>query len=201
MYIEKTELGENQIYHWYYDLKYGQDNTAVKIAVAVGGLAALPGFLIPLLNPDVKINPWVSVCISLGLWLFMVLLVWGINALMYKSRGGAYRIRYIMDRCELTVFYDERSTRAMKAMGGVTAVAGVLSGNLGSMLTGTGMAAAASHQVVFPLDKVTKITLRPDKDMILLRRGVSICRVYAAPEDYETLKKHILACAGRRDNM
>lgn len=183
---------EDHAYRWYYDVKYGQDYTVIKISALIGGLVALTGFLMPLFVPNAKTSVWESGGISLGVGLFAVLLSWGVNALMYKSRGGTYRIRYIMDRYELTVLYDDRSRTELKTMGRVVSAAGILAGDVGGALTGAGMA-GASQKAVFPLEKTTSIKLLPDKDMILLRRWMIICQVYVCPEDYETLKTHLLS--------
>ena len=52
--------------------------------------------------------------------------------------------------------------------------------------------AGFSQKSVVQLEKATRIVLRPDRDLIVLRFGPQYCPVYVPAEDFETLKNHLL---------
>ena len=187
---------EDYAYRWYYDMKYGQDRTVLKIIALVCGLVALMGFLLPLTVPDAKMSVWESGGIALAVSAFAMLLGWGINAMMYKMQGGKFRVRYILDRNELTVLSEIRAAKGIQAMGGAVVAAGLLAGSAGGILTGAGMA-GLSQKAVVRLEKASRIVLHPDRDLIVLRCGLQFCQIFVPAEDFETLKEFLLTYTPR----
>ena len=190
-----TQDQESSACCWYYDVKYGQDRTILKISALVCVPIVLMGFLMPLFSPG-GMNPWESGGITLGVGIFVILVAWAVDALMYKMQGGKTRLCFVLDRYELTVMSDLRIAKGMKAMGATVAAAGLLAGSASGLLTGAGMV-GFSQKAVVRLEKTWRIILRPKKDMIVLWVGLKYCQVYVPAEDFDTLKKFLLACTQR----
>ena len=190
-FTDRMVKGRDDVYRWYYDVRYGQDDTFMKvIGIVLGSLGAI--FMIILIAlPDNGFKLQAG-AILFGTMLFAALLAWVINKVMYMRRGGKYRIRYEMDSETLRALYDSGSSSTLQKMGGVVAAAGVLSGNIGGALTGAGMAGAAQGAEL-PLKQIRSITVKPRRDYIMIHTLVQHSPIYVSKEDIQTLEEWFIA--------
>ena len=115
-FTDRMIRGEDGIYRWYYDRKYGQDNQILKTtAIILGSAAVLFGTMI-LMTPAEESFKWKTAAILLGTLVFAALLTWAVVKVMYIRRGGKYRTRYELEEKKLTVLYDQQSIDVSSAI-------------------------------------------------------------------------------------
>ena len=178
-------------YRWYYDVKYGQDKTVIKVSAGICAGLMLTMVLMALLMPGAKMSVWEVIQIQLIVSAGVMAIAWGINALMYRLQGGKNRLHYVLTPSELTVSTSIRIAKGVRALGGAVTAAGILAGSAGGALTGAGMSGFSSRSVVI-LGKATRIVFHRDRDLIGLWCGPQYCQIYVHADDFESLKAVLL---------
>lgn len=128
--------------------------------------------------------------LGIGLIVMAVLLLLG-YALTGLIQGGKYIVLFQMDKEGINHIQLQPQHQKAQAMGFLTALTGVVSGNLS--VAGAGLMAATKRNLYTPFRNVKSVKLARSRHTIYLNETLAKNQVYAAPEDYDIILQEILA--------
>ncbi|MFZ2258730.1 MAG: zinc ribbon domain-containing protein [Clostridiaceae bacterium] len=128
--------------------------------------------------------------LGIGLGIMAVLLLLG-YVLTGLLQGGKYIVLFQMDDQGVNHIQLQSQYKKAQAMGFLTALAGVFSGNLTT--AGAGLMSATKRNLYTSFRKVKSIKIARSRHTIYLNEGMVKNQIYASSQDFDGILEHVLA--------
>ena len=185
---------QNGTLTWVYELSFWRNPviliTVAKVLVLSLAVPVVLAFVLGLENGIAEAETLaltaLAICgVILGVLLVVAYLVLGI---IY---GGKYQVLFKMDDKGVYHIQLKKQYDRAKAMGLLTALAGLAGGNLTA--AGAGLLAASRQSMYTRFSEVRSIKFSPKRETIYLNGSLSRNQVYAPVEDLPLVRDHILS--------
>ncbi len=188
----RVKLCEDGCYRWTYPLNmFKNPNIYLSVCKVFGAIGAV-AFVIAYIGPVLQGN-FAIIGRDIKYWGIGVLVFLVLSCLAYLMVAGMYKGKYIV-RFAMTeegLAHEQLPAQAKKAqdLGGATAVAGALTGNLGR--AGQGILIASHTSLSTDFSKVKRIKAMRRWNTIKVRQLVSTNQVYTTAEDFDFVLDYI----------
>jgi uncharacterized Zn finger protein (UPF0148 family) len=180
-------------YSWMYEFSLWK-NPAVLITVFKVSLIALmvPVLLMFFLTLRDGVGEAFKLLLSmLGIgFVLMIVLMVAAYVMLSIAYGGKYYVLFKMDKKGVNHIQLDKQHKKAQALGFLTALIGLSSGNISA--AGAGLLGASKKSSYTNFKKVKSVKFRPRMDTIYLNESLNKNQVYAEKEDYLFIKDFIL---------
>lgn len=188
--VTKDQTGS---YQWIYEFSFWKNPailiTTYKVMLIAASLPAVFIFFLSLedgLGQAVKL--FVSVLgICIGIITLLTIFAYLLIGFLY---GGKYYVLFKMDDQGVNHIQLAKQYKKAQAMGFLTALIGLSSGNISA--AGAGLMGAAKQSLYTHFKKVKSVKIRAKRNTIYLNESVTHNQIYADKEDFQFIRDHIL---------
>ena len=192
---ENIVLCSDGKYRWIYEIKLLKNPTFFVLVWKIFffillGIFAF-GMLLAVIEGNMNTERFLNDLKIMGIAFLCMTALVGLGYLLYAAiMGGKYVVLFEMD--EDGVNHKQISSQAKKAktIAGLTALAGLVSGNITTM--GVGMNAQRTEMFT-EFSRVKKVRSYPRRHMMKVNERFGHNQVYAAPEDFSFVESYIMA--------
>ncbi len=185
------------VYRWYYELPMMKNPTVLYTVWAVLGISFGLVFLFVLIVSAIggSIGGWTGFLKMIGGFLLLalgfVVISLAAYAIVARAYGGSYVVLFEMDEKLVRHIQVPRQFKQAQALAWLTVLAGIASGQ--PTLAGAGLLVSSKNSSTSVFANVERIVVRPRRDLIKVNQLFERNQVYAAPEDYEFVREHIVS--------
>ncbi len=192
-YSDRVRLGDDGLYHWYYDLDMNQNRYMLYVTLKVLGVIGAFLLLLVIILPSGAFSKWTIAGIMLGCFAVVVVLTLGIYMFMYWRRGGYYRYRYDMGPDGVRLLPEEGDIEKNRILGAAAFVVGNAAGHPIEAAASSVSLQASEYAGFTAYDSVRKAVVQRKKDCILLKLMAGENVVFASPDDFGFVEDYILS--------
>ncbi len=185
------------VYRWYYELHLLKNPTVLFTVWSVLGISfgVVWLFLLAVDVADGSLGGWPGFARLTGGFLLLALAFALISvaacAIVSWAHGGSVVLLFEMDDRSVRHILMPRQYGREQALEWLTVLAGIAAGRPSA--AGGGLLAMTKNVSVSEFKDVERIALRPRRHLIRVDQRLERNQVYAAPEDYEFVREHIVS--------
>ena len=185
------------VYRWYYELPMMKNPTILYTVWTVLGISFGLVFLFVLIVSAIggSLGGWTGFLKMIGGFLLLALGFVVISVAAYAIvaglYGGSYVVLFEMDDQLVRHIQVPRQFKQAQALAWLTVLAGIASGR--PSVSGAGLLASSKNTSTSVFANVERVVVRPRRNLIKVNQLFERNQVYAAPEDFEFVREHIVS--------
>lgn len=193
---ENIYLCPDGVYRWIYEFRMMKNPSILFTLFKIFGgiLVGVWAFdlILMLIDGDFNVENFLETSRNIGIIALVMFALTFISYLIVAAMNGwKYIVLFEMDENGVTHTQMQKQFQKAQALGWLTAMAGLMTGNITTM--GIGISTAVHSSLSSEFSKVKNIKVRRGRQIIYVNMLFEKNQVYAAPEDFDFVLNYITA--------